>query len=82
MNKNTLLIAAAALAAYFFATKFAGGAKPATKATGTGAVGSTGATLIQEWNGWKYYTDGTAIDPFGAYYLNGQKVWDPIMGAV
>lgn len=26
-------------------------------------------------NGWRYFTDGTSIDPQGNYYLNGQKVW-------
>lgn len=28
-------------------------------------------------NGWRYFTDGTAIDPQGSYYLNGQLVWSP-----
>lgn len=28
-------------------------------------------------NGWRYFTDGTAIDPQGAYYANGVKVWEP-----
>lgn len=28
-------------------------------------------------NGWRYYSDGTAIDPQGRYYLNGQLVWSP-----
>lgn len=27
--------------------------------------------------GWRYFDDGTAIDPSGAYYLNGQMVWQP-----
>ena len=27
-------------------------------------------------NGWRYFTDGTAIDPAGNYYFQGQKVWD------
>lgn len=26
-------------------------------------------------NGWRYFSDGTAIDPKGNYYLNGQMVW-------
>jgi hypothetical protein len=25
--------------------------------------------------GWKYYSDGTAIDPAGNYYYQGQQVW-------
>lgn len=27
--------------------------------------------------GWTYYSDGTAIDPNGAYYSGGQAVWKP-----
>lgn len=27
--------------------------------------------------GWRYYTDGTAIDPSGSYYYKGEKVWTP-----
>lgn len=26
-------------------------------------------------NGWRYFTDGTAIDPQGNYYNNGQLIW-------
>ena len=28
-------------------------------------------------NGWKYYTDGTAIGPDGKYYYQGVQVYDP-----
>lgn len=28
-------------------------------------------------NGWRYFENGTAIDPAGAYYLGGVKVWEP-----
>jgi hypothetical protein len=28
-------------------------------------------------NGWRYFTDGTAIDPAGAYYRDGLQVWAP-----
>lgn len=27
-------------------------------------------------NGWRYFSDGTAIDPLGNYYFQGQKIWD------
>ncbi len=27
-------------------------------------------------NGWRYFSDGTAIDPSGNYFYGGQKVWD------
>ncbi len=26
-------------------------------------------------NGWRYFDNGTAIDPNGNYYFNGQPVW-------
>lgn len=26
-------------------------------------------------NGWRYYSNGTAIDPAGNYYFGGQLVW-------
>lgn len=28
-------------------------------------------------NGWRYFTDGTAIDPQGNYYQNGALIWSP-----
>ena len=27
--------------------------------------------------GWKYYSDGTVIDPDGNYYRNGKMIWSP-----
>lgn len=26
-------------------------------------------------NGWRYFSDGTAIDPAGSYYQNGNLIW-------
>lgn len=40
----------------------------------TEVLSSTGG---QYSNGWRYFNDGTAIDPQGSYYLNGQLVWSP-----
>ena len=31
-------------------------------------------------NGWRYFTDGVkgyAIDPAGAYWMGGQRIWSP-----
>ena len=38
--------------------------------------------LIQEYEGWQYFTDGTAISPEGDYYFNGELVYraDPFGG--
>lgn len=33
---------------------------------------TTGKTFA---NGWRYFTDGTAIDPAGNYYQGGQLIW-------
>lgn len=33
--------------------------------------------LIQEFDGWSYYDNGTAISPDGSYYFAGEKVWAP-----
>lgn len=33
---------------------------------------NTGKTFA---NGWRYFTDGTAIDPSGNYYQGGQLIW-------
>lgn len=46
------------------------------------AVASAGSNSARKINvdndaGWQYFTDGTAIDPSGAYYANGVKVWAP-----
>lgn len=27
-------------------------------------------------NGWRYFTDGTAIDPQGNYWYGGQLIWN------
>jgi len=35
----------------------------------------TGAKTGQAGYGWRYFSDGTSIDPQGNYYLNGDLVW-------
>lgn len=29
-------------------------------------------------NGWRYFDDGTSIDPQGRYWKGGQVIWSPI----
>lgn len=56
--------------------------RPAT--TTTGGVRSVTETVSEIFssvgktfdNGWRYFTDGTAIDPSGNYYYQGQLVWN------
>jgi hypothetical protein len=37
----------------------------------------TGALPGQPGYSWRYFTDGTVIDPSGAYYKDGALVWSP-----
>jgi hypothetical protein len=66
----------------------AGGAVNAVSSALT--TGSAAPSLVQSFNevdntalpgqpgyGWRYFTDGTTIDPTGAYYSGGKKVWSP-----
>jgi hypothetical protein len=32
---------------------------------------------VAQSNGWRYFTDGTAISPEGVYYFQGSQVWAP-----
>jgi len=41
----------------------------------TTSTSEGGAELIQEYEGWQYFSDGTAISPEGDYYLNGELVY-------
>lgn len=43
-----------------------------------GRIGNDWTSLIQESDGWKYYTDGTAIGPDGKYYKGGQLIFSPM----
>lgn len=61
--------------------------KPAGPAVAGGALGSPDKVMTGEvFNpavpgspgyGWRYFSDGVTIDPFGVYRLNGEVVWTP-----
>lgn len=70
-TEDLILIAAAAFAIWAF-RQWKGGATTTDQ-----SANKYGATLVREWAGWKYYSDGTAIGPDGAYYLHGQLVYQP-----
>jgi hypothetical protein len=75
---NTTLFAALAVGAAYFLTK----PKAATASpSGNGGAVPGGAQEIfyGTANGWRYFTDGTAISPDGTYYKNGQMVWNSTM---
>ena len=88
MNKNTLLILAAAGLGLWYVTKMT--KRPVT-ASGAASLNNGGKVTVpgyikqifnddvpgQPGFNWQYFTDGTAIGPDGSYYTNGQKVWSP-----
>lgn len=88
MNKNTLLILAAAGLGLYYVTKMT---RPKITATGAASLNNGGNVPAQNFTkaifntalpgqegwGWQYFNDGTAIGPDGSYYTNGQKVWSP-----
>lgn len=43
----------------------------------TGTEISNTANPGQEGYGWRYFSDGTVIDPNGNYYRDGQVIWSP-----
>lgn len=83
MKSTELIVLGLAGLAVYMITK--------SKATSTAAAGSkpsAGLSNPAEWvsqifdsaggqfsNGWQYFSNGTAIDPMGNYYYNGQMVW-------
>lgn len=75
MRSNDLIVLGlAALAAYAIVAR----ANPNGRASVTTGGGASGyATLLQEWNGWRYFSDGTAISPEGAYYQR-DDYWNPV----
>ena len=96
MKSDTIIILAAAAAGLYAVahmTRPAAAGTPRPGASGTaGALNNYGNAPITEINntalpgqqgwGWTYYSDGTAIDPQGRYYYQGQMVWSPGAGAM
>lgn len=72
--KQTEMIALglAALAVYFIVKPKAGATKAATYDKATEILDASGKAFS---NGWRYFSDGTSIDPKGNYYQGGQIVW-------
>lgn len=88
MNKDTLIILAAAGLGLWFVTKSTRGnaATSGAASLNTGGAVQVPSTIKQIFNddvpgqpgwGWQYFSDGTTIGPDGSYYMNGKKVWSP-----
>jgi hypothetical protein len=77
-NAELIALGLAAVAVYLITT-----AKPKTGVTSADYKQPGGASEIMDsignafTNGWRYFSDGTAIDPAGSYYSNGSLIWSP-----
>lgn len=80
MKSTDLLIVAAAAAVTYFVAGWLKKQKTTTTNPTAGAGPATEIKVDGDTNGWTYYSDGTAIDPWGAYYYQGKKVYDPFSG--
>lgn len=78
MDNNTIVLGLAAVAVYLITQS------KKTPAKSTGLTSTSTPTLEifdtmnggKAWaNGWRYFSDGTAIDPSGNYYQGGQLIW-------
>lgn len=95
MKTDTLVILAAAGFGLFAIAKMVKPGATIGRPSGSGTAGTLnnyGNAPVTEINntslpgedawGWRYYSDGTAIDPQGRYYFQGQLVWSPGAGSM
>ena len=79
MKEPYLILLAGLGAALYLSKRPAASAKPNTNPAAGGAQGGAQEIRIEGGNGWRYFSDGTAIDPYGTYYYQGQMVYNPMM---
>jgi hypothetical protein len=83
MKANDILIfAAVAVGGYMLLKAIAQKGTPSTASSGAAVsvgniINGIGEIFAPTGNGWRYFTDGTAISPDGSYYMNGQFVYKP-----
>lgn len=78
MKQTDLIVLGLAGLAVYMIARSGKAATGATSATGsvTDAVKEVFDSAGKAFeNGWRYFTDGTAIDPAGNYYSGGQLIW-------
>ncbi len=76
MKRDTLILVGAAGVALYLVKK-AGSVQGAVQNIVQGAKEILSTTNTRFNNGWRYFDDGTAIDPFGRYYKGGQLIYTP-----
>jgi hypothetical protein len=67
---DLMMLGALLVGAAFFMTK----SKAAAPRGGVTEIQTAGDA-----NGWRYFSNGTAISPDGTYYQGGVAVWNPTM---
>lgn len=74
-NSYLWILGAAGVALYLINKAGASTVPAAVKALtdGTTEIFNTMGKTFE--TGWRYFSDGTAIDPFGNYWKSGQKIW-------
>lgn len=78
MKQTDLIVLGLAGVAVYMIAKSAKGGPTATRPLGSAAdavkevFDSAGRAFD---NGWRYFTDGTSIDPSGNYYSGSQLIW-------
>lgn len=76
-TEEIIVLALAAVAAWLIVKS----GKPAAADTSTAAASWVSEIFAPDGqrydNGWRYFSDGTVIDPSGAYYSGGVLVWSP-----
>lgn len=77
--RDNIMVLGAALVAGLIAWQMLGAKKAGAAKPGGGTKPSAGS-FITDWQGWKYYEGGTAIDPQGNYWQNGVMVYSATMG--
>jgi hypothetical protein len=79
MKTDYIALALAGVAVYFVVTANKKTANKTTSGTGNALAEMTKEVLDSAGqafaNGWRYFTDGTSIDPYGNYYKGGQLIW-------
>jgi hypothetical protein len=71
-NEEIIVLGLAGLALWFIMKGHGG-------SSGTAHVSTSTYTrhAAPDYQGWQYFTDGTAISPQGIYYQNGVEIWRP-----